>query len=300
MALDSRKAGLLDRMSPDSQSTLLGQEIMRLWGSLESLEVSVNLLKSAEASGQKFFSKTARLSALAASTRIHILAEAEIPDGKVIHPLGFFILLDGEVAWEGGTGTTIYIADSGTDLIYRFAGIQSAQLVAGNYISPTTDGVTLEAEFGMSLGCRAGKGIDMLADGKLCLGERSCRNRLWLHGMTVEDGSGFEEADSYSDITRADLYHSARGNMAWMEAISDAKNAALVRACDYVERGYGRLWPGARVSVTQRLSFPRYGMDTIRSDEIPTWIIEAQCEGCFASSCWTLGCYRKARAKEGL
>lgn len=170
MALDSRKAGLLDRMSPDSQSTLLGQELLRLWESLENIEASVNILKSAEAGGQEFFSKTARLSALVASTRVHVLAEADIPDGKTIHPLGFFILLDGEVAWTGGSGTTVYIADSGVDLIYRFAAIQATQLVAGNYISPTAEGVTLEAEFGMSLGCRAGKGIDVLADDNFASG----------------------------------------------------------------------------------------------------------------------------------
>lgn len=64
----------------------------------------------------------------------------------------------------GGSGTAVYLADSGTDLIYRFAAIGVAQLVAGNYLCPDSEGVTLEAEFGMNLGCRAGKGIDVLAD----------------------------------------------------------------------------------------------------------------------------------------
>lgn len=96
--------------------------------------------------------------------------------------------------------------------------------------------------------------------------------------MKVEDGSGLPDADSYASVQVADTYHGARGNQAWIAAMSDQKSAALVRACDYLERGYGRFWPGARISITQRLSFPRYGIETIGSNEIPSWLIEAQCE----------------------
>jgi len=171
MALDSRKAGLLDRMSPDSQNALLGQELMRLWEGLENIEASVAMIKSTETSGQEFFSKTARIGALSAATRIQVMPEIEIPSGKTLYPLGFCLLLDGETAWAGGTGTVLYIADSGTDLIYRFATIEAALLLPGNYISPTLEGVTLEAEFGMSLGCRAGKGIDVFGDGNFESGD---------------------------------------------------------------------------------------------------------------------------------
>lgn len=96
--------------------------------------------------------------------------------------------------------------------------------------------------------------------------------------MKIEDGSGLSDADSYAGVQVADSYHGARGNEAWIAATSDQRNAALVRACDYLERGYGRLWPGARISTTQRLSFPRYGIDTLGSSEIPSWLVEAQCE----------------------
>jgi len=96
--------------------------------------------------------------------------------------------------------------------------------------------------------------------------------------MRVEDGSGLPDADSYTSVTLADTYHGARGNQTWITATNDQKNAALVRACDYLERGYGSLWPGARISAMQRLSFPRYGIDTIGSSEIPEWLVESQCE----------------------
>lgn len=96
--------------------------------------------------------------------------------------------------------------------------------------------------------------------------------------MKIEDGSGYQDADSYASAQVSDTYHGSRGNKAWASATSDEKNAALVRACDYLERGYGRLWPGARTSALQRLSFPRYGIERIGSNEIPLWLVEAQCE----------------------
>jgi hypothetical protein len=115
--------------------------------------------------------------------------------------------------------------------------------------------------------------------------------------MIIEDGSGLEDADSYASIAKADDYHQARGNDYWIAASAANKEAALVRACDYIEQGYSRLWHGARTTSRQRLSFPRYGIEDLRYDEIPRWIIEAQCEaalleikqqGCLSES-WSEG-----------
>ena len=96
--------------------------------------------------------------------------------------------------------------------------------------------------------------------------------------MTIENGSGLAGADSYTAVSVADSYHLLRGNTSWGNAGVDAKSAALIRACDYLERMYGSLWPGARISKIQRLSFPRYGMEALWSGAIPPWLIEAQCE----------------------
>ncbi len=115
--------------------------------------------------------------------------------------------------------------------------------------------------------------------------------------MTVEDGSGRVDADSYVSVERADAYHLTRGNGIWVAASVANRTAALVRACDYLERGYGRLWQGARTMLEQRLSFPRFGIGNLRSTEIPSWMIEAQCEaallelrrpGCLSES-WSEG-----------
>ncbi len=96
--------------------------------------------------------------------------------------------------------------------------------------------------------------------------------------MTVEDGTGLPDATSYCRIEEADGYHAARGNGRWAEAEDAAKAAALVRACDWLERAYGQLWPGSRKSGAQRLSFPRCDMEGIACGDIPFWLKEAQCE----------------------
>lgn len=96
--------------------------------------------------------------------------------------------------------------------------------------------------------------------------------------MIIEDGTGLPDATSYVDIEEADGYYGERGNESWAEAGEAEKAAALVRACDWLERAYGQLWEGARRTATQRLSFPREEMDGVGEGEIPWWLKEAQCE----------------------
>ncbi len=96
--------------------------------------------------------------------------------------------------------------------------------------------------------------------------------------MTIEDGTGLPDATSYCRIEEADGYHAARGNGRWTEEEEAAKAAALVRACDWLERAYGQLWEGTRRTFTQRLSFPRCDMEGIACGEIPSWLKDAQCE----------------------
>ena len=63
--------------------------------------------------------------------------------------------------------------------------------------------------------------------------------------MTVEDGSGSARADSYAGLAVADAYHLARGNEAWGDGSAAAREAALVRACDYLERGIRKALAGS-------------------------------------------------------
>jgi hypothetical protein len=96
--------------------------------------------------------------------------------------------------------------------------------------------------------------------------------------MILEDGTGKPDANSYAALEEADAYHTERGNADWAGASADAREASLVRACDYLERTYGRLWTGRKYHEHQRLSFPRIAADGIPEGEIPFWLKEAQSE----------------------
>lgn len=79
--------------------------------------------------------------------------------------------------------------------------------------------------------------------------------------LVVEDGTGLANADSYLSVDAADAYHLKRGNREWGAASPDAKEAALVRASDYLDATYrfaggvavlgqARAWPrGALLAV---------------------------------------------------
>ncbi len=97
--------------------------------------------------------------------------------------------------------------------------------------------------------------------------------------MIVEDGSGLCNAESYCTIEEADSYLEARRAQSWIAALKGKKEAALVRASDYLERAYRGLWPGEKATQNQRLSYPRYGIKGIKENEIPAWLKEATCEG---------------------
>lgn len=65
-------------------------------------------------------------------------------------------------------------------------------------------------------------------------------------------------ANSLISVAGADAYHLARGNAAWPALDNTAKEAALIRATDYIGQTYGQRWKGVRVSSSQSLDWPRY------------------------------------------
>lgn len=74
--------------------------------------------------------------------------------------------------------------------------------------------------------------------------------------FVVEDGTGLADANSYVSVAEADAYHSARANTAW-SGDDTVKQAALIRATDYLEQKYAGRWKGCVLNEAQSLSFPR-------------------------------------------
>jgi hypothetical protein len=73
--------------------------------------------------------------------------------------------------------------------------------------------------------------------------------------LTVEDGTGLADADSYLSEANADSYHSARGNTTWAAATSPNKEIALRLATEYIDQRF--TFKGVKKTTTQSLQWPR-------------------------------------------
>lgn len=87
--------------------------------------------------------------------------------------------------------------------------------------------------------------------------------------ITVEDGTGLADAETYISTSDADTYHAARGNAAWGSLSADSKEAALRRATDYMGQAYRLRWAGQRATSTQALDWPRTGA-VVDGYDVPT------------------------------
>jgi hypothetical protein len=75
--------------------------------------------------------------------------------------------------------------------------------------------------------------------------------------LTVENGSGLADANSYISIADADTYHEARGNTAWSDVGDEDKEAALLKATAYLQGVYAGQWKGYPTTALQALDWPR-------------------------------------------
>lgn len=63
--------------------------------------------------------------------------------------------------------------------------------------------------------------------------------------FTVEDGTGVENANAITTVEFCDDYHADRGNTDWTGSAA-AKQVAIVKATDYMERAFGQRTKGTR------------------------------------------------------
>ena len=96
--------------------------------------------------------------------------------------------------------------------------------------------------------------------------------------LEVETGSGSATAESYISLADANARHTALGNSSWTGSDS-AKESALRRATQYMEQSYRSRWRGQRMTGTQALSWPRWGVEVdgfyLDSDIVPAEIANA-------------------------
>ena len=101
--------------------------------------------------------------------------------------------------------------------------------------------------------------------------------------MTLTTTAGDIAANSYASLVQAAAYHTARGNSTWTG--TDAlKEAALIRATQWLDGRYGPRWPGIRWKLRlQALDWPRvYVQDRdgslVDGITVPVEVINATCE----------------------
>lgn len=75
--------------------------------------------------------------------------------------------------------------------------------------------------------------------------------------LTVEDGTGLSNSDSYISVAEATGYHSNRGNVKWTYGGSDTQEVALRVATESVDMIYGDKYLGEVWKRDQALLFPR-------------------------------------------
>lgn len=75
----------------------------------------------------------------------------------------------------------------------------------------------------------------------------------------VETGVVVEGARSYVTVAEADSYHTDLANAGWA-GTDQAKQAALIKASQYIDGKYRNQWKGLKVSNLQPLCWPRVGV----------------------------------------
>lgn len=106
--------------------------------------------------------------------------------------------------------------------------------------------------------------------------------------ITVEDGTGKADAQSYISVADADTHFAARGITLWDTMLEAEKEQALTRATDYMVQVYRTRWLGERVSATQALDWPREGVEVdgfdVDEDVVPAEVELACAEMAFKAA----------------
>ena len=92
--------------------------------------------------------------------------------------------------------------------------------------------------------------------------------------FVVEDGTGIDNSNSYAPVDFADNYFADRNQAEWA-GTDVVKQAALIRATDYIELRFSNMFFGEKKTDTQALSFPRI---SDRFPEMPVSLQRACCE----------------------
>jgi hypothetical protein len=93
--------------------------------------------------------------------------------------------------------------------------------------------------------------------------------------LIVEDGTGLSNADSYTSLAEANLYHANHGNVDWSDIDATTKEQLLRKATDYMVAQYRLQYAGYRRYSTQSLDWPRLYVpliDSLSANVFPQYV----------------------------
>lgn len=111
----------------------------------------------------------------------------------------------------------------------------------------------------------------------------------------VDTGSGDAGSNAYVSVAYVGTHHTDRNNTAWNDFTTPEKEAAIIRASDYIDKRFGRRFRGLRKTKEQGLEWPRLdafdddGYLLSGADDIPRQVEKAAAEYALrAAICGTL------------
>lgn len=104
--------------------------------------------------------------------------------------------------------------------------------------------------------------------------------------LIPETGTVVSGANCFITLAEADAYFALRANAAWAAATTAAKEAAIIKAADFLCQAYR--FKGARYQQAQALCWPRIGASdgdgrAIAYNAIPQTLKDANCEAALRS-----------------
>lgn len=102
--------------------------------------------------------------------------------------------------------------------------------------------------------------------------------------FVVEDGTGKSDANAFASVAAVDQYWDNHGAPTTWTGLAQATKEKHIRmATQYLMAVYGERWKGTRLSSTQALDFPRWGIRVrdgwiLNADTIPQSLIDATAE----------------------
>lgn len=119
--------------------------------------------------------------------------------------------------------------------------------------------------------------------------------------IVVEDGTGLENSNSYVSVEDANAYFSTRAVTEWLTKALKDKEAALIKATDYIDQRWGPKLQGYPLTRDQALEFPRLGCYDrygYLAEGVPMDIAKAACEYALITFDQSLGPANPTTSKE--